>query len=110
MNSADSPFSGVHSYVISITPGRSRANHYYLKKEGWIALAVGKILISLEDTRTEEKERIMLDILSEDFQVIHIPPFIAHSVKNIGTGEASIMVFSKTPEDKADTFPYMIEA
>ena len=108
MNTPDLPFSGIHSYVVSIKPGRSRANHYHLKKEEWIALAAGKILISLEDTRTKEKERLMLDTLSEDFQVVHIPPFIAHSVKNIGTGEAGIVVFSKTPEDKADTFPYTI--
>lgn len=108
MNSPDLPFSGIHSYVVSITPGRSRANHYHRKKEEWIALAAGKILLSLEDPETKENEQHTLDSSSEDYQVVHIRPFVAHSVKNIGTGEASIVVFSKTPEDPADTFPYTI--
>ncbi|MDO9326233.1 MAG: WxcM-like domain-containing protein [Methanoregula sp.] len=108
MNSPDLPFLGIHSYVVSITPGRSRANHYHLKKEEWIALAAGKILLSLEDTRTNVTEHLTLDTRSDDYRVVHIPPFIAHSVKNVGPGEASIVVFSKTPEDKADTFRYMI--
>jgi dTDP-4-dehydrorhamnose 3,5-epimerase-like enzyme len=108
MDSPDTPFLGVHTYVVSITPGRSRANHYHTKKEEWIAPAAGKILLYLEDSRTKEKEILTLDSSSEDYQVIHILPFIAHSVKNAGTGEASIVVFSKTPEDKVDTFPYTI--
>jgi dTDP-4-dehydrorhamnose 3,5-epimerase-like enzyme len=108
MNSQDTPFSGVHSYGVSIPPGSSRANHYHAKKEEWIALAAGNILLSLEDTRTKEKERLSLDSLSEDYLVVHIPPFVAQSVKNTGTGEAAIVVFSNTPEDKEDTFPYSI--
>jgi len=106
MKNRDHPFTGVHSYVVSISPGRSRANHYHREKEEWIALAAGKILLSLEDTRTKEKESIVLDSRSDEYSVIHIPPFIAHSVKNAGTGEASIVVFSRTPEDTADTFHY----
>jgi dTDP-4-dehydrorhamnose 3,5-epimerase-like enzyme len=108
INSPDHPFHGVHSYIVSITPGRSRANHYHTKKEEWIALAAGNIVLGLVDTRTKERETIMLDSRSEEYSVIHIPPFIAHSVQNPGPGEASVVVFSGTPEDTADTFPYII--
>ena len=110
MNYPDHPFCGVHTYIVSIAPGRSRANHYHLKKEEWIALAAGRILISLEDTRTKEKEKIVLDTAEKDYRVLHIPPSIAHSITNLGTGEASIIVFSKTPEDRSDTFGYVIDA
>jgi oxalate decarboxylase/phosphoglucose isomerase-like protein (cupin superfamily) len=109
MNSPDHPFHGVHSYIVSIIPGRSRANHYYTKKEEWIALAAGNIVLGLEDTRTKEPETIVLDSRSDEYSVIHIPPFIAHSVKNPGPSEAGVIVFSRTPEDKVDTFPYVIE-
>jgi oxalate decarboxylase/phosphoglucose isomerase-like protein (cupin superfamily) len=109
MNSPDHPFHGVHSYIVSITPGRSRANHYHTKKEEWIALASGNVVLVLEDTGTKERETIVLDSQSDEYSVIHIPSFIAHSVQNPGSGEASVVVFSRTPEDTADTFPYIIE-
>lgn len=108
LNARDHPFFGIHSYVVSIAPGRSRANHYHMKKEEWIALAAGKLLLTLEDTRTKGCETFVLDSLSEKYSVVRIPPLIAHSVKNTGTGEASVVVFSTSPEDPADTFPYTI--
>jgi dTDP-4-dehydrorhamnose 3,5-epimerase-like enzyme len=108
VNYDDEPFSDIHTYIVSIVPGRKRANHYHTKKEEWIALSAGRIKIFLEDIRNNEKEQIVLDSTTEDYSIIHIPPFIAHAIMNIGTSEASIVVFSKNPEDKSDTFPYEV--
>jgi dTDP-4-dehydrorhamnose 3,5-epimerase-like enzyme len=108
MNYPDHPFSGVHTYVVSIAPGRSRANHYHEKKEEWIALAAGRVDLVLEDIRTKEWETVVMDSSSEDYFVVHIPPFVAHSVRNTGDGEAAVVVFSRTPEDKEDTIAYSI--
>jgi dTDP-4-dehydrorhamnose 3,5-epimerase-like enzyme len=109
MRYPDTPFSGVHSYVVSVHPGRSRANHYHGKKEEWIAPAAGTIILHLADTRTGERESVALDTRSADYRMIYIPPFIAHSVQNAGTGEASVIVFSRTPEDTADTIPFRFD-
>jgi oxalate decarboxylase/phosphoglucose isomerase-like protein (cupin superfamily) len=106
----DHPFSGVHTYVVSITPGRTRANHYHKKKEEWLALAAGTVTLHLVDTRTGEHRVINLESQSADYGLIYIPPFIAHSLKNTGTGEAAVIVFSRTPEDTADTIPFPFEA
>lgn len=109
MKYPDTPFAGLHSYIVSITPGRSRANHYHGKKEEWIALAAGTVALTLADTESGEYESIPLNSLSPDYGLILIPPFIAHSVKNTGNGEAAVIVFSRTPEDPADTFPFRFD-
>jgi oxalate decarboxylase/phosphoglucose isomerase-like protein (cupin superfamily) len=106
MKYADHPFTGIHSYVVSIAPGRSRANHYHRKKEEWIAPAAGTVTLHLADTKTGERVSVLLDTRSEEYELIAIPPFIAHSVQNTGEGDAAIVVFSKTPEDPGDTLPF----
>jgi oxalate decarboxylase/phosphoglucose isomerase-like protein (cupin superfamily) len=108
MKYADHPFSGIHSYVVSIAPGRSRANHYHRKKEEWIAPAAGTGMLLLEDTKTGERESILFDSRSDRYELIAIPPFLAHSLKNTGDGEAAVVVFSKTPEDPEDTIPFRL--
>ena len=108
MNYDDQPFLNVHSYLVSVFPGRTRANHYHKKKEEWIALTAGVLEIILEDIRTKERETIVLDTKTKEYAIIYIPPCIAHSIKNIGDSEAVIVVFSRTPEDRDDTISYEV--
>ena len=108
MNYQDEPFTGLHSYIVSIEPGRTRANHYHKKKEEWIAPAAGTIELTTEDIRNHTKERYLLDVQTKEYSLIHIPPFIAHTLKNIGNSPASIIVFSQTPEDQSDTIRHEV--
>ncbi|EHQ36906.1 cupin domain-containing protein [Methanoplanus limicola] len=139
----DEPFTGIHTYIVSVSPGRSRANHYHRKKEEWIAITSGKIILSLEwidkereeveeetvrkvstgkiteenkigDKIKEEREKMRADIIldaddkSGECRLIHIEPFVAHSITNIGDRNSSVVVFSRNPEDKEDTIPHII--
>lgn len=108
MNYKDEPFDCVHTYIVSIQPGRTRANHYHRKKEEWIAITAGKITLHLKDVHSGEEDEVILDANSEESEIIHIPPFIAHALENIDSGKSSIIVFSKSPEDKEDTIPYKL--
>ena len=110
MNYQDEPFSGIHTYLVSITPNMTRANHYHKKKDEWIALTAGIIELATMDVRTNNKERVVLDSKTKEYSIVHIPPYIAHSLKNIGIGDASVVVFSKTPEDVSDTIPFEVDA
>ncbi|UUX91617.1 hypothetical protein [Methanoplanus endosymbiosus] len=149
----DEPFTGIHSYLVSVSPGRSRANHYHRKKEEWIAITSGKIILSLEWIDEEKKENekgkkeeereeieekntgkdtgsntgknigynaekkgqkradLILDAddKSGECRLIHIKPFVAHRITNISDRNSSVVVFSRNPEDKEDTIPYVIE-
>jgi dTDP-4-dehydrorhamnose 3,5-epimerase-like enzyme len=108
MNYDDEPFNCIHSYVVSIEPKRTRANHYHKKKEEWMALTAGKIKLSLKDIVSGKIEEITMDSESDIYEVIYIPPFVAHAVTNVSDKEASLIVFSKNPEDKEDTIQYEV--
>lgn len=105
----DEPFENLHSYLVSIHPGRTRAEHYHKNKEEWLGITSGKIMLFLEDIRSKEKEKVILDTRTEDYRLVYIPPLIAHSIKNISDEEASVVVFSRTLEDLDDTVPYKME-
>ena len=59
----------------------------------------------MKDVRSQEVDRIYLDAESDDYNLIYIPPFVGHAVKNISGNKAKIIVFSKNPENKEDTVP-----
>jgi len=108
MKYTDHPFCGIHAYIVSIRSGKSRANHFHRNKEEWIAPAAGTVTLLLEDTETGERESILMDTRSDKYGLVYIPPSIAHSVKNESNDEAAVVVFSKTPEDPEDTFPFRL--
>ncbi len=105
MNYEDEPFNCIHSYLVSINPGKVRANHYHKKKEEWIAITAGTIELHLKDMTSGEVDIILMDTKSKDHEIVYIPPFVAHAVRNVSNKEASLVVFSKSPEDKEDTIP-----
>jgi dTDP-4-dehydrorhamnose 3,5-epimerase-like enzyme len=104
----DQPFRCVHTYIVTINPGMTRARHYHRNKEEWLALTHGKITLLLEDTKSGQQERVELSTESPDTKIIKIPPLIAHALWNQGKDEAGVIVFSRGPEDKDDTIPYEV--
>jgi dTDP-4-dehydrorhamnose 3,5-epimerase-like enzyme len=108
MNYEDEPFNCLHTYVVSVNPGKIRANHYHKHKEEWIAAVAGKITLYLKDIESGEFEEIVLDTSDCSLSIIYIPPLIAHAVYNDTKNAASLIVFSKTPEDKNDTIPFEV--
>ena len=109
MKTRDMPFDGIHSYIVMIEPGRSRANHYHHEKEEWLALGAGNLKIILENPETKERTEKILAHDSDNYEIIYIPTNIAHSVKNIGQDKASVIIFSKFPEKEGDSVPYEME-
>jgi len=103
----DEPFDCVHSYVVSVEPGCSRAGHVHNKKREWFATASGKLELVLEDPKTKQSERVLMDAEAEDFNVYYVAPGVAHVFKNPSdTEKALLVVFSQNTEDKADTVDY----
>jgi len=103
---ADEPFECIHSYIVNIRHGKSRAGHYHRKKDEWFAVASGTVELVLADMETKNRETIRLDASTEDYGIIHIPAGIAHLVKNPTKKDATIIVFAREPEDKDDTLPF----
>lgn len=109
LNYNDVPFADFHSYLVVIKPGKFRARHYHKKKGEWLALTSGELKIMLENIETKKNEKIVLSEYSDDYNLVYIPPKVAHAVKNIGKKNASLVVFSKTPEIPGDTIEYKME-
>jgi oxalate decarboxylase/phosphoglucose isomerase-like protein (cupin superfamily) len=65
INYNDEPFNCVHSYIVSITPGNTRANHYHKKKEEWIAAASGKI--ELHNEYIIQGKKLLLDTSAKEY-------------------------------------------
>lgn len=102
----DEPFSGVHTYVVSVAPGRSRANHYHRKKEEWLAVVSGRIEVRLRHVLTGDSAAMVLDTSDPACRILYVPPMVAHSVRNPLSAESALVVFSTTPEDRDDTVPF----
>lgn len=69
----------------------------------------GNIKIVVEDLGTNKRKEIILDETMDTYSLIYIPPMVAHVIKNVGNGNANIVVFSKSPVIKGDTITYKME-
>ena len=105
MNHTDVPFDCFHSYLVVIRSDCFRAMHYHKTKEERLAHTRRNIKIVLEDLRTNRRKEISLDETMDTYSLIYIPPMVAHAIKNVGSSNASIVVFSKSPEIKGDAIP-----
>jgi oxalate decarboxylase/phosphoglucose isomerase-like protein (cupin superfamily) len=103
---SDEPFNCIHTYLVVIRPGKVRAQHYHKKKEEWIAITSGSVSLCLRHVKSGQEVNILLEIDSDDYNVIYVPPLVAHALKNIGESEASVVVFSKTLPEPGDTIPF----
>lgn len=103
----DEPFNCVHSYLVTVEPKKTRAGHYHRKKDEWLCIVAGKAEIELIDVESKEREKILLDSGSEEYNIIYIPQKVAHIVRNPSIEEkAALIVFSREPEDREDTIKY----
>jgi oxalate decarboxylase/phosphoglucose isomerase-like protein (cupin superfamily) len=108
MNYTDIPFNCFHSYQVMIKSGCFRVMHYHKTKEELLAYTNGNITILLEDFRIKKSKEISFDENVDNYSLIYIPP-MAHAIKNVGIGNASVVVFSKNTEIKGDTIAYKME-
>ena len=92
-------------YIVSALPGESRANHFHIETCEWFTLIQGKALLLLEDVDTKERLRIELD--SENPQTIYVPYNIAHSFINESIYPYMLMAYTNKLYDSSDTIPYI---
>lgn len=107
---SDEPFNCIHSYLVSFNPGAVRAGHFHRRKEEWFGITSGRVELALEDIKSREQEKIILDADSEDYRIVYIPVNVAHVLRNLSeTEKASLVVFSREPEDLEDTIKYSFD-
>jgi len=94
-------FDAVHSYMVSVAPGKTRAGHFHKKKTEVIFPVDGRIIVFLSDD-TEKKE-VVLDSEEKEYAAVLISPNINHLIENRTNRPAKVVVFSDS-FDLEDTY------
>ena len=90
-------------------PGKSRANHYHREKEEWFAVVSGRIEVRLRHVVGGDSASVLLDTEDPACRILYIPPFVAHSIRNPHAVPSTLVVFSKSPENREDTIPFDVD-
>src|ERR1035437_144511 len=91
-------------YIISVDPGECRANHYHIEAHEWFTLITGVAHMVIEDIYS--KQRIIIELYSENPKTIYVPNNIAHSFQNIGAEPFILVTYTNKLYNSMDTIPY----
>ncbi|MCK4319937.1 cupin domain-containing protein [Candidatus Micrarchaeota archaeon] len=109
MNYDDEPFNCLHSYVVMINPGCTRANHYHKEKEEWIGICSGELTLLFENMENGVKDKIILNADEKEYKLVYIPPMVAHTIINKRNEKATVIVFSTTFSKEKDVYLYEVK-
>lgn len=96
------PFGLIH--VTTAKPGFIKGEHYHKRKTEWFCVIKGEGKLMLRDLDTQKTREIMLG--EDSMSIVEIPPYIFHSIKNIGNEDLYLLAYvseSFDPKDP-DTF------
>jgi dTDP-4-dehydrorhamnose 3,5-epimerase-like enzyme len=85
--------------------GVVRANHYHKRIREWFGVVNGKVSVLLQDVRTGEKKRLILDAKSDKYIRLEIGPNVAHAFKSL-TAKASVVNYTDQEWTSDDVFPF----
>jgi len=91
-------------YICSIKPGRTRGNHYHLKKREWFTCAYGEVEMFLKHKDTKKR----IKVSATNPKVVYMGPGTYHSIANKGKSIAIVISYSSRQHDPKnnDTFKY----
>lgn len=91
-------------YFTSAKAGYNKGGHYHNVANEWFTMIVGKGVLVLEDIET--KERIEIELNSQQPETIFIPANVAHSVNNRSNEDFIMCAYTDAHYDPLDTIAY----
>lgn len=88
-------------YMTFTNPGFVRANHYHKKTTEWFYTVKGTCLLLLQDYKT--KNRMLLKLSDKKPQLVKIPTFVIHAIKNTRKEELILLAFADKSYNPLDT-------
>lgn len=88
-----------------VKPKVTTGNYYHKKTRIMFFVTKGQLECTFVHVKTKERKVLTLKPGSK---VIHVPPFISFSTKNITTTPAVIIYFSTMPLRSHDSFPFPV--
>lgn len=82
------------AYITTVYPGVVKAWHYHKVQHDNFAVVAGMVQIALYDAREDSPTRGEVNTFHVGIHnpmLIHVPPFVYHGFKNVGTEEAIVL-------------------
>ena len=99
---ADNKFGQLHVSVAH--PGKVRGNHYHTRKIEWFCVPGGTGKLLLKDLETGEDKEVLMG--EDALRTVKITPGTIHAIKNIGTNDMVLIVYTNEKFDPADPDTY----
>lgn len=99
-------------YMTTVYPGVVKAWHYHKVQEDNFAVLVGMVQIALYDPREDSPTRGEVNVLHAGVHnpiLVHVPPFVYHGFKNVGTEEAIVVNCPTEPYNREQPDEYRID-
>lgn len=88
-------------FLTTAYPGKTKGNHYHLRKTEWYCVIKGVGMLTLVDIKTKEKKQKKMS--DKTMELIEIPPQTFHSITNIGKEDMSLLVYVNEIFDEKDS-------
>jgi UDP-2-acetamido-2,6-beta-L-arabino-hexul-4-ose reductase len=85
-------------------PDKVRGNHYHKRKTEWFSVPTGSGLLLLKDLETGKEETVHMG--ENALKTVKIMPGIVHAIKNTGTSDMALIVYTDESFDPADPDTY----
>lgn len=86
-------------YITFTNPKHVRANHYHKKTTEWFYAVKGTCSMLLK----HEKNQMFVELSEKKPQLVKIPTFVKHAIKNTGKEELILLAFTNKPYAPQDT-------
>jgi len=82
-------------YINTAVLGAVKGYHYHTQTTEWFCVLSGQVVLGLYDTRSGNQAKISLD--GDSPNIVRVPAFVAHGLKNVGLDTAMFLVYADTP-------------
>lgn len=93
--------------LTTANPGKSKGNHYHLRKREWYCVIKGRGLLRIVDRNNGEKKE--LEVGDKELMLIEVPRGFFHTITNIGDDMMYLLVYINEPFDPTDPDTYYVK-
>src|SRR3989338_8800744 len=95
----------VYMSRLIISPGVATGNYYHKKTRVMFYVGRGEVVAAFEQVKTGEKKKMKV---RPGKHVIHMPAYVAHCTKNVGTKPAVLVFFSNRKLRSGDDYGHKV--
>jgi dTDP-4-dehydrorhamnose 3,5-epimerase len=99
-------------YMTTVYPGVVKAWHYHKVQEDNFAVLVGMVQVALYDPREDSPTKGEVNVVHAGIHnpvLVHVPPFVYHGFKNVGTEEAIVVNCPTEPYHREQPDEYRVD-